>query len=78
MNRMKVHNTVEYLKMVDFYHDTFDIEDGIDKVLAEYDVYQNMSAEELWVLERELQKMAQQNEFREIAHVVTNEIAEVI
>ena len=70
MRRMKVHNTIEYLKLAGFYHDTFDLEDwGVEEVLSEYGIYSRFSEEETQVLQEDLYELAEQNEFREIARL---------
>ena len=66
MNRMKLFKIVEYLKSVDFYHDTFDIEEsGIEEILGEYGICEEFTEEELKELRRDLYDLAEQNEFRE-------------
>ena len=70
MNRMKIHRTVEYLKVSGFYHDTMDVEDGIEKILAEFGIYEEFTEEEMAELRKELFRLAEQNEFNEIVRIV--------
>lgn len=77
MNRMKLYRIVEYLKSVDFYHDTFDlVEDGIPKILSEYGINEEFTEQELQELKMDLHEIAEKNEFREAA-LLTNEAVEV-
>ena len=70
MRKIKMHNTVEYLKLVGFFHDTFDLEDwGVEGILSEYGIYTRFSEEETQVLQDDLYELAEQNEFREIARL---------
>lgn len=80
MRRMKVHNTIEYLKLVGFYHDTFDLEEqGVKKILAEYGIFDRLNGEETQVLKEELYELAEQNEFREAARLTeTDPIQELL
>ena len=78
MNRMKLYKIVEYLKSVDFYHDTFDLEEeGIPTVLSEYGIYEEFTEEELQEVKKDLTKLAEQNEFRE-ATMLDNNTVEVV
>jgi len=73
MRKMKVHKIVEYLKLVDFYHDTFDIEDlGIEDVLMAYGGFGWLTDEELSVLKNELYRLAERNEFKEAASLANH------
>jgi len=70
---MKLFNLVQYLKSVDFYHDTFDLEEeGIRAILQEYDIYDELSEEELQELSKDLFELAEQNEFREAVVLAAN------
>ena len=70
MRRIKMHNTIEYLKLAGFYHDTFDLEDqGVAGILAEYGVNSRFNEEETQALKEDLHELAEQNEFREIARL---------
>ena len=72
MNRMKLFNLVQYLKSVDFYHDTFDLEEqGIPEVLSEYGINDKLGEEELQELRKDLHDMAEKNEFREASILAT-------
>jgi len=69
---MRLFRLVEYLKSVDFYHDTFDLEEqGIQKVLSEYGINDELAEEELQELRKDLHDMAEQNEFREAIVLAT-------
>ena len=73
MRRMKLFNMVEYLRSVDFYHDTFDIEDvGVAEILMEYDIYDEFTEQELQELRKDLHEMAEKNEFREAIAIAVN------
>lgn len=66
MRRMKLFNLVKHLKSMDFYHDTFDLEEeGVKEVLMDYGICDSFSEEELQELNRDLYEMAERNEFRE-------------
>ncbi len=66
MNRIRLFNLIQYLKSVEFYHDTFDLENqGIQGVLREYGISDEFAEEELQELKKDLRDMAEQNEFRE-------------
>ena len=66
MNRIKLFQIIEYLKSVDFYHDTFDIEDeGVREILSEYGINDELTEGELQELKKDLYPLAEQNEFRE-------------
>ena len=79
MRRKKLHAIIEYLKQVEFYHDTFDIEDqGVKGILGEYGVHDQISAEESFALREELHDLAEQNEFREVARMVHEQSCEVM
>ena len=68
MNRKRIHRIVEYLKTVEFYHDTYDLADeSTQGVLCAYGIYDIFSPEELRILQNELHALAEQNEFREAA-----------
>jgi len=73
MRRMKLFNLVQYLKSLDFYHDTFDLEEeGIREVLQEYDIYDELTEEEVQELSKDLFELAEQNEFREAVVLAAN------
>ena len=72
MRRMKLYRLVEYLKSVGFHHDTFDLEEGAEKVLAEYEIYEHFSDEELQELRKDLYGLAEQNEFSEAMRLAAN------
>lgn len=62
MREIKLFNTIQYLRGVDFYHDTFDLEDeGIEKVLMDYGIFDEFSKTELAEIEKDLSKMAEIN-----------------
>ena len=66
MRKMKLFGLVQYLKSVEFVHDTFDLEDkSTEGILGEYGVYDEFADDELRELRIELYKLAEQNEFRE-------------
>ena len=72
MNRMRVFNLIQYLKSLDFYHDTFDLEEqGIQEILCEYGIHDELAEEELQELKKDLRDMAEQNEFREAMVLAT-------
>lgn len=74
MRSLKLNRIVEYLKAVEFYHDTFDLSEfGVEKVMAEYGVCEEFSDEEISELKSELLKLAEQNEFREAARLANLE-----
>jgi len=74
MRELKLHRLIEFLKSVEFYHDTFDIaENGIREILYEYGIYDFLTKEELEVLRKELHDVAEQNEFREAVVLATKE-----
>jgi hypothetical protein len=73
MRKMKLYNLIKHLKSVDFYHDTFDLEDkGIEGVLAEYGICDEFTDEELQELKIDLYEMAERNEFREAVRFAEN------
>ena len=73
MSIYSVYRIVNYLKTAGFYHDTFDIDDdGVSKILTEYDVFENLNEHEKTLLERDLRGLAEQNEFREAARMATS------
>ena len=77
MNRMKLYKAVEYLKSVDFYHDTFDLEDeGVEWILKEYGIYEQLSEQEQQELKKDLYELGEKNEFRE-AIVLASKIDEM-
>ena len=77
MRKMKLHRLVEYLKSVEFYHDTVDLEDeGVRKVLGEYGIHDEWTTAELQELNKELYGLAEKNEFREAMKFAAN--AEVV
>jgi signal recognition particle GTPase len=67
MNRVKIHKTVENLKMKGFYHDVQDLEEGIEEMLTDYDIQVEFSEEETKELDRDLREMAEINQIREVA-----------
>jgi len=79
---MKLFNLVQYLMSVDFYHDTFDLEEeGIEKILRQYGICEEFSTEEIEELRRELNELAEQVEFGEavrLAHLEDWQVAEVV
>ena len=77
MRSMKLFNLVKHLKSVDFYHDTFDLEEqGVKGVLEDYGICDEFAEEELQELRTDLIEMAERNEFREVMRFVDN--AEVV
>jgi len=70
MRSIKLKKIVEYLKSNGFYHDTFDLECGIEPVLAEYGICDFLSKEESCIVGAELHNMAEQNEFNEVCRMV--------
>lgn len=74
MRNVKLNRIVEYLKSVEFYHDTFDLSElGVEKVMAEYGICEEFSDSEVSELSNELEKLAEQNEFREAARLANLE-----
>jgi len=70
---MKLFHLVQYLKSVEFYHDTFDLkEQGIRAILQEYDIYDELSEDEVQELSKDLYELAEQNEFREAVVLAGN------
>ena len=66
MRRIKLHRIVEYLKHSGFHHDTFDLEaEGIETVLREYGIKEDLTPEEWQQLRRDLYALPEQNEFTE-------------
>ena len=66
MRKIKLFNLIQYIKSVEFYHDTFDLEEeGIKGILKEYGIYDEFTEDELQEFKQELYDMAEQNEFRE-------------
>jgi len=73
MRNMKLHRIIEYLKSVEFYHDTFDVTgEGIRAVLAKYGINDEFTAEELQVLSEAVYLLAEQNEFSQAVYLATN------
>lgn len=73
MNRMKIYQIVEYLKHVDFYHDSHDLEEmGVVSILSEYGIHNAFTDQELQAVSDELHPLAERNEFREAARLAGN------
>ena len=73
VRRMKLLGTVAYLKSVDFYHDTFDLEEkGVRGILQEYGIYDEFTEEEVQELRKELYGLGERNEFREAMRLTTD------
>ena len=73
MRRMKLFNLVEYLKSVDFYHDTFELEEkGLREILSEYGINDEFTEEELKELRKDLYELAEKNEFGEAMILAAN------
>jgi hypothetical protein len=74
MRSIKLFNLIKYLKSVDFYHDRCDLEEeGIEKILAEYGICDDFTAEELAELQKDVYEMAEKNEFREAVRLANME-----
>jgi len=66
MRELKLHRLIEFMKSVELYHDTFDIDEkGIREILYEYGIFDYLTKEELKVMKEELYDLAERNEFRE-------------
>ena len=73
MRSMKLLNLIKHLKSVDFYHDTFDLEEeGVRGVLSDYGICDEFTEEELQELRRDLYEMAERNEIKEVMRFVDN------
>ena len=72
MRKRRLHRVAEYLKTVDFYHDTFDLEDDIEQVLAEYGICDAFTDKELGQLQKDLRPLAERNEFNEALRYAAN------
>ena len=72
MRGLRIYQIVMYLKSVEFFHDTFDVVDDVESVLAAYDICEDFSDAEIAELRSELFKMAQQLEFQEVVRIALN------
>jgi len=68
----KVHQIVEHLKTrEDFAADTEDLEDkGVKGLLQDYDIFVSLSSQEEDLARAEIYALCEQNEFREVSHLV--------
>ena len=75
----RLHQIIEYLKLMEFCHDTFDInETGIIQILAEYGILETFNTKERQVLKGALLEMGEQNEFQEVTRLVRIEFGDVM
>ncbi len=72
MRGLRIYQIVTYLKSVEFFHDTFDVIDDVEGVLAAYDICEDFSDAEIAELRSELFKLAEQLEFQEVVRVALN------
>jgi hypothetical protein len=72
INRLKLHRIIEYVKLVGFDYDLFDMEERcLDKILFEdYNFLDPFTKEELQQIWIDLYDLAFQNEIKEVVHLV--------
>lgn len=76
MRRMKLYGIVEYLRSVDFHHDTFDLEEQeVKEILSAYGIDDEMTAAELQQLSQDLYPLAERNEYRQALRLAASQEA---
>ena len=74
INRCKIHRIVEYIKLFDFEFDTYEVIENLKGVLAYYSIVDiELTDYEEYILVNELYRLAEQYEFREAAHMASQE-----
>ncbi len=70
MKSQKVHKIVEYIRLqAEFPFDSDEVMEELDKVLKFFKVYEELTEEEKKLLEKDLSRLAVEEEFREAEHI---------
>jgi hypothetical protein len=66
VDKQKIHQIVEYIKLFEFPFDTLDLNDGLEEILTYFNVSIDLSLEEISIIKRELLPMAESAQTREV------------
>lgn len=74
MRSEKLYTVIEYLERTGFDADVQDLEDGMESVLARWQIDEVFSASEKKMLLDALYELASQNQMREIERMITHQM----
>lgn len=70
MKSQKVHRIVEYIRLqAEFPFDSDEVIEELDKILHFFDIHEELTGEEKELLEKDLSKLAIEEEFREMENI---------
>jgi len=72
IDRQSIHNIVEYIKHCGFEFDCHDVKENTQRILDHFGIINNFNQQEYQVLKKELLKMAEQYQTREILQLIEN------
>ncbi len=74
INRHKIHNIVEYIKLFDFEYEVIEVIENLNNILSSYDLLDMaLTSEEYSILQNELIPLAENFEFTEVSRLTLPE-----
>ncbi|MCK4385704.1 MAG: hypothetical protein KAW16_05810 [candidate division Zixibacteria bacterium] len=72
IDRQSIHNIIEYIKHCGFEFDCHDVKENTQRILDYFGIINNFNQQEYRLLKKELLKLAEQYQTREILQLIEN------